>query len=330
MWEDMVIKRDRLPLRVGIIGTGKHGSRYAGHVVHDIETMTLRAISRRSEVGKEQAGKWQCAYYKDWRKLIEDEQIDCVVAAVPPTLNLEIATLCAHHNKPVLIEKPLAGSLADAQKIVELATQKGLTLTVGQTLRYNSVIQKLKEQLSQIGMLHTFSANQRLEPTTQAWHEDPEQAGAGVSFHTAVHVFDALSYITGLKVKRVAAITRNCRHHPLEDIFTALVELENGVVGTVDCSKIGNARSGRFEFVGEACQLHGEQIYNKCFVLHGQERTDFTLDKAVNTIVPLLRQWGSYLLGEGENPVSGQEGLQSVMACEASLQAARENRWVNL
>ncbi len=74
-------------------------------------------------------------------------------------------------------------------------------LTVAQTLRYNPVIQALRQRLPEMGELYSFTANQRLEPSTLAWHDDQETAGAGVLFHTAIHVFDALREITGLKVE---------------------------------------------------------------------------------------------------------------------------------
>lgn len=318
-------------LRVGVIGTGKHGSRYANHLVRDIPGMELSAISRRSAAkGAGQAKKWGCSFYTDWMDLIASSDVDCVVAAVPPTMNLAIAKECARVSKPVLIEKPLAGSLEDAHRIVSLESETGLQLTTGQTLRYNAVVQALKQNIGQVGTLHTFSANQRLEPSTLQWHEDPSLAGAGVSFHTAVHVFDALRYITGLEVGKVAAVTRSKGDKQLEDVLAVLLEMDNGVVGTVDCSKVGHARSGLFEFVGDKCQLLGEQIYNKCTKIEQQKITDLSPVEPVSTIVPLLCEWEQYLHRQAPNPVPGIEGLASVRICEACLEAARLQQWVTL
>lgn len=316
--------------RVGIIGTGTHGSRYANHIVRDVDGLELAAIARRSAEGQQQAEAWGCSYFSDWQELVQSDQVDCVVAAVPPVLNLGIARACAHAEKPLLLEKPLGGSLLDAQAIVELEKEQGLKLTTGQTLRYNAVIQQLKAHLPQLGKLHTFSANQRLEPSTLSWHEKPELAGAGVSFHTAVHVFDALCYITGLAVTRVAAVTRSHHNHSLEDVLAVLVEMEDDVVGTIDCSKVGTARSGLFEFVGENGQLLGEQIYNNCTRITGQERYDLSPPEQLSTIIPLLQGWEKYLRGTAENPVTGLDGLRAVQICTACLEAAREKRWVSL
>ncbi|WP_028581111.1 Gfo/Idh/MocA family protein [Desulfogranum japonicum] len=318
------------PLSVGIIGTGNHGARYAGHVIQDCPYLQLAAISRRSSEGMKQAAQWNCSWYPEWQELVLDSQVDCVISVVPPTLNLGIARLCAQVGKPLLLEKPLAGSNKDAEAIVLLEKEEGLKITTGQTLRYNAVIQALKKQLSSVGTLYTFSANQRLEPSTLHWHHQPEVAGAGISFHTAVHVFDALRYITGLEVKRVMALTRQLYNSALEDVLQVLVEMEEGVTGTLDCSKVSLARSGQFEFICANGILQGEQIYNRCRVINGTKITDISPEHPVNTIVPLLRNWESFLRGSGVNPVTAREGYASVHLCQACLQSAKEQRWIDV
>ncbi|MCL1979494.1 MAG: Gfo/Idh/MocA family oxidoreductase, partial [Proteobacteria bacterium] len=277
--------------RVGIIGTGKHGSRYARHIVADIEGLTLAAISRRSEAGKGQAEQWGCRWHADWRALVADPAVDCVIAALPPTLNLQVAVACAEANKPLLLEKPMAVSVAEAAAIDDLFAGSRMGLTIGQTLRYNPVLNYLRRRLPDIGHLYSFTANQRLEPATLAWLDEPSQAGAGVTFHLAVHIFDGLRWITGQEIVRVMARTRCLHSRRLEDHLLALVELENGAIGTVDCSKIGPARSGGFEFVGSQGQLHADQVRYGSELLTGQGCQALSLGEPVNTIVSLLRDW---------------------------------------
>jgi predicted dehydrogenase len=315
-------------MRIGIIGTGRHGSRYAAHIVRDIDGLELAAISRRSEEGRAQASLWQCTWYNDWRQLVADSRVEAVIGVVPPAFNLAIARSCAELNKPLLLEKPLADTAASAAAIVELYRQGNLPLTVGQTLRYNQVVRMFKEKIASIGTLHSFAANQRLEPSTLSWHKQPELAGAGVSFHTAVHVFDALRFITGLEIVRVMALTGSRYNEVLEDLLLVMVEMENGVVGTVDCSKVGGARSGRFEFVGSDGQLAGDQVHNDCVRIAGMDIQRLDCGEPVGTIIPLLQDWQRFLAGKGENPVAGVEGMRAVQICEACLNSARSRSWV--
>jgi len=314
-------------MRIGIIGTGKHGSRYARHIIGDVEGLELAAISRRSVEGLAQAQKWNCRFHKDWRMLVADDRVDAVVSVVPPAFNLAIARACAGASKPLLLEKPLAATLADAREIADLARAGALRLTVGQTLRYNPVIRCFRKHLPELGPLYMVSVNQRIEPSTLAWHEEPSLAGAGVSYHTAVHVFDALRFITGLEIVRVMAMTTRRHNQVLEDSLLALIEMESGVQGVVDCSKIGLARSGRFDFVGHQGQLTGDQIYTTCEIIHHTTRTDLEPGPAVGTIIPLLADWRDYLAGTGTNPITGEDGLRAVAACDACLRSAGQAAW---
>lgn len=317
-------------MRVGLIGTGRHGSRYASHIVNDLPDMQLSAISRRSEAGKKQAHQWGANYYRNWQDLVADTAVDAVVAVAPPGVNLEIARSCALHSKPLLMEKPLARNGDEAAEIVRVMAGANCSLTVGQTLRYNPVIRSLKEQLTKMGKLHSFSVNQRIEPSVLAWHDDPEAAGAGVVMHTAVHVFDALKQITGLPVKRVMAKSHCVHSNTLEDLVVLLAEFANGVCGTVDVSKVSHARSGRFEFICDDGQLVGEQIHGFTEQVRNslvQQRKNFD---PFPTIMPLLTDWHSFLHGEGENPVPGEDGRYVVQVCSAVLESAKKKRWVEL
>jgi predicted dehydrogenase len=315
---------------VGIIGTGRHGSRYASHILNDIDDLELKAISRRSMEGKYQAASLGVTWYQDWQALVKDQTVEAVISVVPPHLNSVIAKACAQEHKPLLIEKPLAMHGREAEDIVAVMRAARVPLTVGQTLRYNPVIRSMKARITGMGKLHSFTANQRLEPSTLAWHDDRQTAGAGVVIHTAIHVFDALHFITGLKAKRVMAASYQCHSRNLEDLVTILIEMDTGVVGTVDVSKVGHARSGRYEFVCQQGQLYGEQIHSFVEIVNGSTLQRIAEPLPVNTILPLLQDWHGFLNGRNENPVSGEDGLYAVKVCDACLQSAREERWVEV
>ena len=317
-------------MRIGIIGTGKHGSRYAHHIVNDVAGLELAAISRRSPEGIDQGAGWNCSWYENWQELVADNRVEAVVAVVPPVLNPDIARACGDAGKPLLLEKPLAVSSRAAREIVRRFAGKKLALTVGQTLRYNQVVQGLRKYLPDIGVLYSLSANQRLEPSLLSWHEDPHQAGAGVSFHTAVHVFDAIRFITGMEIRRVMAVSRKHHSRTLEDVLAVLLEMDNGIVGTIDCSKVGRARSGRFDFVGKKGQLHGEQVHNILEHIQDMQVERLETGEPASTIVHLLQDWSEFLAGQAPNPIPAEEGLAAVRLCEACLESSQSGRWVDV
>ncbi len=318
-------------LRVGIIGTGKHGSRYAQHIVADLGSLfQLSAISRRSEEGLEQARTWNTTLYSDWRDLVCSRNVDVVISAVTPNLNGEIGRLCVETKKPLLIEKPLAGDYQEAKMLVDLFDRADLSLTVAQTLRYNSVVCALREKLPSFGRLFSFFACHRLEPSTLAWLEQPEVAGGGVIFHTAVHLFDALRFITGEEIVKIRAVARKIFNPRLEDVVVAEVILANGCLGIIDASKVSPARSGRYEFICENGQLHGDQIHGTLQKIEGAAALVLPVESPGPALLPLLTDWHAFLCGKGRNPIPGAEGLAAVKICHASRRSVVTGQWVDI
>jgi predicted dehydrogenase len=318
-------------IRVGIIGTGNHGSRYANHIVKDLgHCFHLAAISRRSVVAKEQARAWNTTLYSDWRDLVSSDLVDAVICVTTPNHNPEIARFCAEQKKPLLIEKPLTTDFYAARELVDLFGRLSLPLTVGQTLRYNSVILALRDNFSAMGKLFSLSATHRLEPSALSWLEQPEIAGAGVIFHTAVHLFDALRFITGEEVVKIRATARNIYNPRLEDLLIAEVMFSNGALGIVDTSKVSPSRACRYEFVCEKGQLHGDQVHGVLQKIEGSKMSSLPVKPPGPALLPLLEDWSAYLHGNSNNPISGTEGLAAVKICHACRKSVATGQWVNI
>lgn len=318
-------------LGIGIIGTGNHGSRYAAHIVNDLgDHLQLAAISRRSPEGAEQARAWKAVFFPEWRDLVRSNQVDAVISVTTPNLNEQIGQLCAAEKKPLLIEKPLTTDYHSARRMVELFAGQAVPLTVAQTLRYNSVVRSLNKRLPEMGRLISFSATHRLEPSTLPWLEQPEVAGGGVIFHTAVHLFDALRFITGEEVVAIRASARNIHNARLEDLLVAEIILANGAVGHIDTSKVSPSRAGRYEFVCENGQLQGDQIHGQLQTVTKTEIADLPVEPPGPTLIPLLIDWYSYITGKGKNPVTAEEGLAAVKICHACRISVSSGDWVQL
>ena len=318
-------------IRVGIIGTGNHGSRYANHIVNDLgHCFHLAAISRRSVAAKEQAKAWNTKLYSDWRDLVSSDLVDAVICVTTPNLNPEIARFCAEQKKPLLIEKPLTTDFYAGRELVELFDRLSLPLTVCQTLRYNSIILALRDNFSAMGKLFSLCATHRLEPSSLSWLEQPEIAGGGVIFQTAVHLFDALRFITGEEIVKIRAVARNIYNPHLEDLLVAEVMLSGGALGIVDTSKVSPSRACRYEFVCERGQLHGDQVHGLLEKIEGSNISNLPVEPPGPALLPLLEDWSAHLHGNGENPIPGTEGLAAVKICHACRKSVVTDQWVDI
>ena len=266
----------------------------------------------------------------DWRDLIANPSVEAVISVTPPYINLSVARECVKERKPLLIEKPLAVNQAESSLIVEMFRSAQIPLTVGHLLRFNSTIKALRKEFSRIGTVLLFSAHHRLEKMQQDWLDNPDLSGGGVMLHNAVHLFDALRFITGREVVRVRSSLFRRYTSRVEDLFTAQVEMEGALVGTVDSGNISESRSGRYEFIGSEGQLQGDQVQGFIEFVRGTTREPLPMDAPGPTLIPLLQAWRDYLKGDGPNPVTGEDGLAAIRICDACRQSAIEDRWVEV
>ena len=153
------------PLGIGLIGLGRHGSRYAKHIVQDLPEARLVAVSRRRAgegLGLSIASAIPC--YSDYHDLIEDPHVEAVVVVTPPTLNRDICLAVAAAHKALLVEKPLAITAEDARAIGRATQQSRQVMMTAQTLRFDAAIALLQERQAAIGALHYLSLVNRMEP----------------------------------------------------------------------------------------------------------------------------------------------------------------------
>src|SRR6185436_5572515 len=91
---------------VGLIGVGRHGMRYARHIVQDIPTASLRAVCRQHpEQGFDLPGASSVKVYREPQSLITDPRVDVVIVVTPPIFSPDICRVAVQSRKPLLIEK---------------------------------------------------------------------------------------------------------------------------------------------------------------------------------------------------------------------------------
>ena len=227
-------------LGIGLIGLGKHGSRYARHIVEDLRDTALVAVCRQNRPeGEKLAAASGCAFYDNYHDLVADSRVDAVVVVVPPTLHPAIVEAACRAGKPLLVEKPLATSLAEARRIASMVSASGVRAMVAHTLRFNSTIQTVQAHVPEIGRLHALYLSQRFEPSPLAWLDRRTESGGGIVLHTGVHSFDLLRFLTGCEVTRVWCRTAQIITRETEDSFAMTCELSDpSLAPEVTCWRI--------------------------------------------------------------------------------------------
>lgn len=148
------------PLRVGIVGCGYWGAKLA----RNFQALPEARLAALADVDPDRRAHMTRHYpdarvVADHRQLLEPD-IDAVVVATPPASHAELATQVLDAGKHVLVEKPLATSLAGADAIIAAAARAGRTLMVGHTFEYNPAVEKLRDLVTggELGRLYYIHA----------------------------------------------------------------------------------------------------------------------------------------------------------------------------
>ena len=309
---------------IGLIGAGKHGQRYASHVVHDVAAFRLAALSRRdADAGTAQAREHGARFHADWRDLVADPGVTAVVAVVPPTLHPPIAEAVAAAKKPLLIEKPLATTGADAAAVRRAIEAAGIPCLMAHTLRWNPVVRAVRQELPALGRVLALGVNQRFEPSPLGWIDDPAISGGGIILHTGVHSFDLVRLLTGCDVARVWCRTGRIATARTEDNFAAVLELDGSdAIVTASGCRATAGRSGLIDLAAAEGQLVADHQLHFAYRTRGLERRPVDLPPPAQTVREALESFARLLQHGEAPPATLTDGVRAVEIAEACMRSA--------
>lgn len=316
------------PIRIGLLGLGRHGQRYARHLTAgDVPGATLSAVWTRDPDKRARLAEALSARAVEHLEALP-ATVDAVIAAVPAGLHVAVADACAAAGRGLLLEKPLARTVEEGEHICAAFEAAGAPLMVAQTLRFDPLLRALRARRGELGTLTGFSFEQRIEPRGLAWEDEPELSGGGVVLQTAIHTLDAARFVTDAADAEVleASLDR-VRYTHNEDLGLVVVGLRGvpnargRLVGDVRASKIGGSRHMRYALYGTEGGLEADFIDRTLTHTVGRERTVEAVPEAPT--VPIVTQAFLQTLANPEdNPVPGRDALASLALVEAAYAAA--------
>ena len=181
-------------------------------------------------------------HYIDYKEMLEKEKPELVAIATESGKHAEIALDCLDKGANVIIEKPIALSLEDADKIIAKSKEKGLVVCANHQNRFNKSIQKIRQAVEdgKFGRMLYGTAhirwNRGPEYYTQApWRGTWAQDG-GALMNQCIHNIDLLRWMIGDEIDEVCAYTDNLNHEYIEaeDLGMAIVKFKNGSYGIIE------------------------------------------------------------------------------------------------
>lgn len=188
------------PVRVAVIGVGNMGLNHA-RVYSQLDGVSLCAVADMdAERARAAAARLNTSGYRDYREMLKSERLDAVSVVVPTALHKQVALDVIAAGKALLVEKPLAVSVAEADELIAAAEEVGVVLAVGHIERFNPAVRELKRAIDQ-GRLGAISS----VVAKRVGVMPPQIRDANVVLDLGVHDIDVLNMLFGKTPDEVTA-----------------------------------------------------------------------------------------------------------------------------
>ena len=225
-------------MNVGIIGAGFVGELH-GDAIRQIPGLNIRGVCRTNKNELEKmARKFKAQAYEDYKNLLADRGIDIVAITTPHHLHTDIAVEAAQLGKHIMLEKPMALTLKECDKILDAVADAKVTLNVGFCNRFYKAYQKAKEIIDsgEIGSLVYGVATMSkvwMEENRRPWHLD-RKTGGGMWLTAGIHCLDRLTWLMESEITAVSGkLYTRFHNQKADDCGMIFVRYANGSCGTI-------------------------------------------------------------------------------------------------
>lgn len=329
------------PVRIGIIGAGGMGSSHA-EAIKTLQRARVAAVADSDEArGRRLAETLAVPWFGAYQQMLADGAIDAVSIASPPFLHKEMALAAAAAGKHIFCEKPMAVNVADCEAMIQAAERAGVTLMIGQVLRFLQPFLKVRELVDSGAIGRVISAEVTriaggFGGASVPWRERLEQSG-GLLLEINAHEIDLLRCLGG-DVASVSAEANNYVHPEADypDLAFVLLRFRSGAIGCLyssNASLLGET-SGTVQGTEGAIRYNG---WGKRGTIEVRRKGDtdvtaYRLDEldATPGVAYELDRFAEAVATGTPPIVSGLDGLKVVEIARAAYTAANEHRSVPL
>lgn len=330
-------------MKVAVIGVGSMGRNHA-RVYSELAEAELVAVSDAdSKLAQSVAEKFGTRAYTDYRELLAQEKPDAVTIAVPTVLHEEVGLVALEAGAHVLMEKPIAATVEEGQRLIAKARSVGRQLMVGHIVRFNPAIQALKQKLAAGELGRIFQVFCRRAGPFPARIRD-----VGVVVDLAPHDVDLMRFLTDAEPVRLYAETEQRIHTDHEDLLWGVLRFADGITGSLEINWLTPTKVRETLVLGERGMFRVDDLTQDLYFYENAHAKDVqwaTLQTlkgvsegamiryAIPRFEPLKAELQSFLkaLGDGKPvPVSGEDGLAALKISLALVESGKHHQVVAL
>lgn len=336
-------------MNFAIVGCGFIAKKHA-QAISNISNANLKAVCDTVESAMEPFVKFYGAKpYTDLNELLQDDTIQAVCICTPSGTHARMAELAAKAKKHIVLEKPIAMTIGETERIIMAAENNNVKLTVVHPNRFRPAVMELKKIMDNglLGKISHASAkvnwNRNQEYYDQAPWRGTKQFDGGVLMNQAIHNLDLLLWFLGDPEQVFSMEATRLRNIEAEDVSTGVIRFMSGALGTVETSTTVYHRN--FE---ESITIFGEKgtvkigganaIYFEYLDIEGLSETE--TEKLIEDVksdpwgLPghqqIIKDFIEAAEEDREPLVTGKDGRKALELVQAFYQSAETNQPMNL
>ncbi|KGQ56390.1 oxidoreductase [Gallibacterium anatis str. Avicor] len=331
-------------IKVGIIGAGRIGRVHSESISKYVKGAEIKAISDIKVT--EELQSWAASMgiphvYDDYRKILQDPEIDAVLVCSSTNTHAPISIEAAQAGKHIFCEKPVDPNKDKIREVLDVVDKAGVKFQVGFNRRFDHNFKAIKDRVvaGDIGEPHLIRVTSR----------DPDappieyvKVSGGMFFDMTIHDFDMIRYLSGSEVVEVYAaggVLVNPEIGKAGDIDTAVITLKlaNGAIGVIDNSrKAVYGYDQRAEVFGSKGAVQTSNDTNSTAVYSceagviAEKPKYFFLERYMQSFAEEIRCFIDSIVNDTPTAVNGNDGLQPVLIALAAQKSLEEGRPVKL
>ncbi len=297
----------------GFIGCGEVTERKSGPAFNLVEGSRVVAVmSRSSEKASSYAQRHNIPrWHTDAQSLINDPEVNAVYIATPPSSHATYAIMAMKAGKPVYVEKPLAASYRDCQRVMRVSRETGVPCFVAYYRRKLPYFNKVQELLQEgaIGKVVNVQIRFSVPPrdldynsTNLPWRVQRDIAGGGYFYDLAPHQLDLLQEFFG-PIVHVSGFSANRGGlYQTEDTVSASFAFQDGMPGSGSWCFVGHesARTDQIELIGEKGRIcFSVFTYSPIVLQTSQGKQEITIQNPQHVQLPMIEEVVRHLQGNG-------------------------------
>lgn len=330
-------------VNVAVIGLGMFGALQAQVYAESPLAQLKAVVSRTPDRARQIAEKFDARWYTDYHDMLEKEKdLQCVSVVNRDAEHKEAAIACAQAGKDIFLEKPIAPSLEDADKIIAAVQKAGVRVMVNFALHFNPVYRAAYEriQAGEIGDVCTMFARRNGTIKGAAHYGQ----WSDILISTGIHELELMTWYAGSPVKRVYGESVKHSGHNLlgDDAYFALLRFTSGAIGSLESSWLlpptePAGLNSRFDIVGTKGCIYIGNVNHPLFVCTAEK--NFYPDtsywpvlhgRPVGDLRESMHHFLSCLLEDREPVVGLKEGRLAVQLVRAIQESCKKGRPIEL